>query len=138
MLFRKDKPQAHPQPDHSLVEAHINEIEMEMKRIGFWQSQPLEPEKYNFSRAFAMDTMSFDQWLQFIFIPRVRSIIASRGTFPASSSVGAQAVREFDGSDTQIRLSTCFANLTGYSDPRTFSEVSSWFSCVEFPRCCGG
>jgi uncharacterized protein YqcC (DUF446 family) len=36
-------------------------------------------------------------WLQFIFIPRVNSIIAERGQFPKSSSVGAQAVREFDG-----------------------------------------
>lgn len=36
-------------------------------------------------------------WLQFIFIPRVKRIIVERGEFPASSSVGAQAVREFDG-----------------------------------------
>jgi uncharacterized protein YqcC (DUF446 family) len=45
-----------------------------------------------------MDTMAFSQWLQFIFIPRVREIIESQGEFPASSSVGTQAIREFDGS----------------------------------------
>ncbi len=40
--------------------------------------------------------MAFSQWLQFVFIPNVRAIIAQRGTFPASSQVGAYAVREFD------------------------------------------
>jgi tRNA pseudouridine synthase C len=43
-------------------------------------------------------------WLQFIFIPRVNSIIAERGQFPKSSSVGAQAVREFDGVPEASRL----------------------------------
>jgi uncharacterized protein YqcC (DUF446 family) len=33
-----------------------------MKRIGYWQPEPLESEQYNFERAFAMDTMAFPQW----------------------------------------------------------------------------
>jgi uncharacterized protein YqcC (DUF446 family) len=74
----------------------IAAIETEMKRIGFWQAEPLGPAQYNFQRAFAMDTMAFSQWLQFIFIPRVNEIIASEGQFPEQSMVGAQAVREFD------------------------------------------
>ena len=62
-----------------------------------WQSEPLPAEAYDFKAAFAMDTMPFAHWLQFIFIPRVRELIATAGTFPRSSQVGAQAVREFDG-----------------------------------------
>ena len=84
------------QPDPSVVTAKLAEIEQEMKRIGFWQDQPLRPEQYEFRQAFAMDTMAFSQWLQFIFIPRVREIIATGGQFPTKSQVGAQAVREFD------------------------------------------
>lgn len=87
-----------PPPSYETVAAKISEIEAEMKRVGLWQEKPLDPEQYNFTRAFAMDTMSFDQWLQFIFIPRVKQIIETRGEFPPSSMVAAQAVREFDGS----------------------------------------
>jgi uncharacterized protein YqcC (DUF446 family) len=83
-------------PDHRVVAAKLNEIELEMKRVGLWQEKPLAPEQYNFTSAFAMDTMTYDQWLQFVFLPRVRQIITTRGQFPESSSVGAQAVREFD------------------------------------------
>ena len=89
---------------HEIVEEKITEIENEMKRIGSWQSEPLPEEKHNFHAAFAMDTLAFGQWLQFIFIPRVTSIVEARGEFPPSSSVGAQAIREFDGDDTAQQL----------------------------------
>ena len=84
-------------PEFAIVEARLTAIEAEMKRSGLWQSHPLAPEQYNFQRAFAIDTMAFSQWLQFIFVPRVRDLIQTQGEFPSSSSVGAQAVREFDG-----------------------------------------
>jgi uncharacterized protein YqcC (DUF446 family) len=80
------------------AEAMIDRIEQEMKAIGYWQAEPLPAEAYEFRSAFAMDTMAYSQWLQFIFIPRVRAIIGSNGDFPSSSSVGTQAIREFDGS----------------------------------------
>jgi hypothetical protein len=56
-------------PDLVSVRGTIAAIEGEMKRIGFWQTEPLRPEQYEFTAAFAMDTMAFS----------------------------AQAVREFDG-----------------------------------------
>jgi len=74
-----------------------------MRRIGYWQKQPLKPEQLRFSKAFAMDTMAFTQWLQFIFLSRVREAAASN-QFPSSSSVGTQAVREFDGDSDASRL----------------------------------
>ena len=91
-------------PEYATVEAKVTAIEAEMKRSGLWQSDPLAPEQYAFQQAFAMDTMAFSQWLQFIFIPRVRGIIQTRGEFPSSSSVGAQAIREFDGFEEAAEL----------------------------------
>jgi uncharacterized protein YqcC (DUF446 family) len=84
---------------YEVVASKLDQIEAELKRIGWWQDQPLQPEQYQFQRAFAGDTMAYPQWLQFVFIPNVRQIIANKGSFPASSSVGAYAVREFDGLD---------------------------------------
>lgn len=81
----------------------IDRIEEEMRATGFWQSEPPTPAQLAFTKAFAMDTMAFAQWLQFVFIPRVREAIASND-FPSSSSVGAQAVREFDGEPQAGRL----------------------------------
>jgi len=79
------------------VSGAVAAIEAEMRRMGIWQEEPLPPEAYDFRAAFGMDTMAFSQWLQFIFIPRVRSIIEEGGKFPSESHVGTQAIREFDG-----------------------------------------
>ncbi|MDQ3707132.1 MAG: YqcC family protein [Chloroflexota bacterium] len=84
-------------PDYQTARLKIDAIEAEMKRTGMWSAEPPPPEAFEFRAAFAMDTMPFVHWLQFVFIPRVRQIIATGGDFPASSQVGAQAVREFDG-----------------------------------------
>lgn len=83
------------QPDRQTVAEKVAEIEGEMRRVGLWQDEPLRPEQYDFRRAFAMDTMTFTQWLQFILVPRVKEIITSGEEFPAGSEVGAQAFREF-------------------------------------------
>ena len=77
--------------------AKADEIEAELKRLGWWQQGPLRPEQYDFKHAFGMDTMVFQQWLQFILLERVRSIAAEGGQFPSSSSVGVMAARELDG-----------------------------------------
>jgi len=88
----------------------IDEIEAEMKRSGLWQNEPLKPEQLNFRKAFAMDTMAFSQWLQFIFVPRVHEAIAAN-RFPSSSSVGGQAVREFDTVPNASRLTTLLSEF---------------------------
>ena len=69
------------------------------------------PEAFNFQRAFAMDTMAYSQWLQFVFIPRVRSLLENGGPWPSSSHAGAQAVREFDGVSEAVDLTTLLSQF---------------------------
>jgi uncharacterized protein YqcC (DUF446 family) len=89
----------------------ITEIETEMKRKGYWSTQPLPAEAYDFRQAFAIDTMTFPQWLQFVFLPRVRQILEEQGAFPAQSMVGTQAIREFDGDTNAAQLVSLLNNF---------------------------
>jgi len=93
-------------PPNRYVEAAniIAEIEAEMKRIGYWRAEPLPRDAYDFHQAFAMESMTFSQWLQFILIPRVHQIIEQHGSFPANSMVAVQAIREFDGDENASQL----------------------------------
>lgn len=90
--------------------AATDKIEAEMKRIGLWQVAPPKPEQMHFTKAFAMDTMSYAQWLQLVFLPQVREAIASK-QFPSSSNVGAQAIREFDGVENATGLVTLLSEF---------------------------
>jgi uncharacterized protein YqcC (DUF446 family) len=68
-----------------------------LKRAGFWElSRPPESAFENMG-AFGMNTMAFAAWLRWVFVPTIEARIASCGPWPTSSSVAAQAVREFDG-----------------------------------------
>lgn len=92
--------------DPKKVAEMADTIEREMRSIGAWQAAPLSPEQYEFKEAFAMDTMAYVQWLQFVFLPRVRSLVESGGPFPSRSQVGVHAVREFDGQPEASGLSS--------------------------------
>lgn len=82
-------------PSYEAVQAKIDAVEAEMKKAGIWSQTSPEPEKLEFTEAFGADKLSFEQWLQFIFVPRVREIIATRGEFPRQSQVSQKAIREW-------------------------------------------
>jgi uncharacterized protein YqcC (DUF446 family) len=81
--------------DHEVVARKVDEIEAEMRRIGDWQSEPPPPEAFRDMGAFGHQTMAFEQWLQWVFLPRVREIVAERGDFPGASQVSQQAYKEW-------------------------------------------
>ena len=103
---------------HSQVAKAISEIEAEMKDIGYWAAEPLSPEAYKFQAAFAMDTMAFSQWLQFVFVPRVKQIVEDKEEFPTGSMVAVQATREFDGVDEADRLVELLSEFDALFDTR--------------------
>lgn len=74
----------------------IDQIEAELKKIGYWENTPLPPEKFENMGAFSMNTMAASQWVQFVLIPRVRSIVAERGQLPPKSNVGVWGVKNFE------------------------------------------
>lgn len=82
----------------------IREIEDELKRLGRWQAQPLEKERFENMGPFGMNTMVFEQWLQFVLVPRVHEIIDKKGAFPKKSEIAPVAVKNLDGDPDAVRL----------------------------------
>jgi uncharacterized protein YqcC (DUF446 family) len=73
------------------------QIEAEMRRLGLWLDHPPSEQEVLSGGAFGLGTVGFDTWLQVIFVTRLRQVAAGEFDIPASSSVAAQAVREWDG-----------------------------------------
>jgi uncharacterized protein YqcC (DUF446 family) len=107
---------------YELAGEFADAIEQELRRMNVWQSEPLRDEAYRFSRPFAGDTMSFYQWLQFILVPRIRSVIKDRGKFPPSSHVGAYAVRELDGEHEASDLIALLIRFDRFIETGSHSE----------------
>jgi uncharacterized protein YqcC (DUF446 family) len=73
------------------------EIESEMRRIGVWRENLPSEEKVLEGGAFGLGTVSFDTWLQVVFVTRLRQAANGDIDIPHTSSVAAQSAREWDG-----------------------------------------
>ncbi len=67
------------------------EIECELRRGGFWQNETPSANALTSTEPFAVDTLDFHQWLQFIFLPRMRELIDTRQTLPEQCNITAMA-----------------------------------------------
>lgn len=55
----------------------LKELELAMKAANLWSSAAPSPQALASKEPFACDSLYFEQWLQFIFIPRMRALIES-------------------------------------------------------------
>ena len=61
--------------DHTTrVADSLLQIEMELRRIDAWESEPPSPEALQSAQPFAVDTLEFTQWLQFVFVQPHESV----------------------------------------------------------------
>ncbi|WP_147171794.1 YqcC family protein [Pseudomonas sp. SJZ079] len=72
------------------VTTKLDEVESEMKRIGFWSPSPPEFKVNNY-----LEAPSFELWLQCVFIPNARKA-AKEESYPKDSQVGQMAMRQYD------------------------------------------
>lgn len=96
---------------YTRVRLKADEIESELRRIGRWQEAPLPAEKFENMGAFGSNTMTFEQWIQFILLVNIRAIMAANDDFPDESQVGVYGVRVFDADPEASRLNQYLMEL---------------------------
>lgn len=62
-------------------------IEQEMRGIGLWGSETPSPERLSSHEPFCVDTLALEEWLQWIFLPRMKQIVESGADLPAASGI---------------------------------------------------
>lgn len=71
-----------------------DQVEAEMKNLGLWKSAEAGAEMA--SGAFGANSVTFEEWLQFTFLPNLRQTAATN-TLPTHSKVAVAAIRNLDG-----------------------------------------
>lgn len=70
-------------------------VEQELRAMQLWDKQVLSAEALTqalaSSQPFAIDKLNFNQWLQFIFLPRMGTIIESASALPTNCSIAPMA-----------------------------------------------
>lgn len=84
-------------PDKTELLSKLDEIEAEMKSIGFWSDNPpdLQTGIARGEIKSFQDAPSFELWLQSIFLPNAKQAVSTEN-LPRQSQVGLMAMRQYD------------------------------------------
>ncbi len=63
------------------------EVEANLRIHGKWDDQKPDANDLNSTIPFCMDTLSFEQWLQWIFLPRMKNTLEQTKPLPARSGI---------------------------------------------------
>ncbi|EJN36803.1 MULTISPECIES: YqcC family protein [unclassified Pseudomonas] len=82
---------------------HLLLIERELQVQGWWGEEAPSDEALASTVPFAVDTLSFEQWLQWIFLPRMKIIIELGHPLPSASGILIMAETVFVDRPEQSR-----------------------------------
>lgn len=80
---------------HIAVAEILIDIEKELRELRLWEAESPSAEALASTQPFAIDTLNFAQWLQFIFIPRLYSMVEQQIPLPKVSGVKPMAEEYF-------------------------------------------
>ena len=78
-------------------------IERELRVLGMWKAVPPSDEDLSSREPFCVDTLDFDQWLQWIFLPRMKTILEQDLALPSASGILEMAQMVYASQIVQTR-----------------------------------
>ena len=67
------------------------DLELELRRADLWSAETPSTEALASVEPFCVDTLDFQQWLQFILLPRMNTLIATQAPLPDKCDITAMA-----------------------------------------------
>ncbi|PTY36049.1 hypothetical protein BGP77_01630 [Saccharospirillum sp. MSK14-1] len=74
----------------------LDNLEAELRRLNLWSDVPPSTEALASTAPFAVDTLSLPQWLQWIYIQRLRALLDAGKPLPNGALVKPYADQYFD------------------------------------------
>ncbi|WP_046006849.1 YqcC family protein [Pseudoalteromonas rubra] len=73
----------------------LDELEHTLREAELWQAKPVPAQALLSVQPFCCDTLRFEQWLQFVFIVKMRALIQSGAALPANMAIAPMAEVSF-------------------------------------------
>lgn len=78
-------------------------IERELRLQGWWDAQAPDAQALSSQLPFSIDTLAFEQWLQWIFLPRMKQLLEAGAQLPSVSGIQSMAEQVYDGQPDKAR-----------------------------------
>ena len=91
----------------------LTKLEAELRTQGRWDDQPPADAALQSTQAFAVDTLGFDQWLQWILLPRMHELLLLQMPLPSSCAIAPMAEEIYgrDDSGGGARIALIIADI---------------------------
>ncbi len=72
---------------HIQAKKHLQQLQFALQTLDLWQVTPPDEKAFMSTQPFAIDTMTANEWLQWIFIPRMYALIENQTELPSQISI---------------------------------------------------
>ncbi|WP_166372159.1 YqcC family protein [Psychromonas sp. SA13A] len=77
---------------HQLLDL-LEQLALLLKHRGYWQDEAPSQQQLASVQPFAIDTLTFPQWLQFIFLVRFKQMLKQPSTLPSTLCIAPMAAQ---------------------------------------------
>lgn len=89
-------------PTDVRISSLLLDIEGELRGLRLWAAETPSEEALASTQPFCIDTLSFPEWLQFVFLPTMRRLIEEEQTLPERCGIAPMAEEHFRGAKLAI------------------------------------
>ncbi|MGI2259603.1 YqcC family protein [Shewanella sp. GXUN23E] len=98
---------------------HLRRLEELLRQQDLWADTPPDVSALASTAPFACDTLAFEQWLQFIFLPRMYALLEAGHTLPADIAIAPMAFHVWQHQPERVALIQLLNDLdTLLNEPR--------------------
>ncbi|MCQ3827928.1 YqcC family protein [Microbulbifer elongatus] len=83
---------------YSDIATLLLELEAELRALDLWEDTPPSAEALASTQPFCVDTLTFPQWLQFVFLTRMSHLVEFEQPLPQQCAIAPMAEEHFRGS----------------------------------------
>ncbi len=76
---------------YSLLESNLSLLQQELTQLGLWSNVSPSSQALSSVEPFCIDTLEFHEWLQFVLIPRMDTIIKLKQGLPYAPKIAPAA-----------------------------------------------
>ena len=73
------------------IAVKLIDLEAALRQLGLWSDEPPSREALSSEQPFAMDSLKFEEWLQFVFLPTIYDVLESGKALPERCAIAPMA-----------------------------------------------
>ncbi len=94
---------------HKALQVLLDQLQNQLKAEHLWASVAPSQEALTSTQPFCVDTLPFEQWLQFVMLVRFSHLVATKGVLPTQCDITPMALDAFKSPNQLKVLATILA-----------------------------